>query len=921
MAIRLDEARIRLLKINDTGSIVLPVGADVYSNASLFFGTKTRIGTGTNNTFGIYSTGKIMLRPNNGTIGYTEGLELSPSALIPTKNNTVTLGDTTHKWSNVYATTFTGALSGNASSATKLLVYEARATTTDLNKAANYGGAGAVFHLIASSSTTTGKCPTDANVLQMNWDNNGGYDSQFAISTGSNRAYFRPMVSKGTAWSELVHIVASTKTGSENIPVYVKADGSVAAVSSNSVIVNLASTSGASIYAAAPRPGVTGTLPIANGGTGATSRSGAWTNIVATGGTFTGSITISHAASATMDSTTTNPRIMFSENGSQTVGIVYTDYDSYRSPAGLKVMDMTGSNGTVWFEVTGEIMAGTKVTAPSFVGALSGNAATASALTSITTTDAASSSATWRRIWMSYSNNTTGRPAYDDRFAIQTSTGTLKAPTFSGNLTGNVTGNVSGSSGSCTGNAASATNADKLDGYHSSSFGMNYNVGNANLNAQINSGFYRLGGTITNGFTNAAWGQMLVVHGAGDTIGQIGIPYNESGLYVRQGNPSDVSGTGSWRSWVKILDSSNYSSYALPKSGGTLTGKLQVNAPIFGYNYANSNNAAAFIFDKPGSNYTGIGANGESSTIYFGPCNTDGAWQTSPVQTWKFGGNISLSGTLKWSSALTKVTSPTVVAAFISNDSANGLGYASTSDLSVGHAATTNLVNVILNDTSNWRAAVQWRNTTLEAGTYLSHVARHNTGGNSSYPGSISIVPYATNTSPWSGSVGLFITKDQMNFEGTKFIDSAGKVYGAVWNDYAEYRWVLNHPDTDEPLQPGRCVAENGNDSLSLTHERLQPGAKIISDTYGMCMGETEKAKTPIAVCGRVLAYPFERKVAFHAGDAVCSGPNGTVSKMSREEVMMYPERIVGTVVSKPTYKEWGPNKIPVDGRIWIQVK
>ena len=38
-------------------------------------------------------------------------------------------------------------------------------------------------------------------------------------------------------------------------------------------------------------------------------------------------------------------------------------------------------------------------------------------------------------------------------------TGVATATSFDGALTGNVTGNVSGSSGSCTGNAASATNA------------------------------------------------------------------------------------------------------------------------------------------------------------------------------------------------------------------------------------------------------------------------------------------------------------------------------------------------------------------------------------------------------------------------------------------------------------------------------
>jgi hypothetical protein len=38
-------------------------------------------------------------------------------------------------------------------------------------------------------------------------------------------------------------------------------------------------------------------------------------------------------------------------------------------------------------------------------------------------------------------------------------TGVATATSFSGALTGNVTGNVSGSSGSCTGNAATATEA------------------------------------------------------------------------------------------------------------------------------------------------------------------------------------------------------------------------------------------------------------------------------------------------------------------------------------------------------------------------------------------------------------------------------------------------------------------------------
>jgi hypothetical protein len=67
----------------------------------------------------------------------------------------------------------------------------------------------------------------------------------------------------------------------------------------------------------------------------------------------------------------------------------------------------------------------------------------------------------------------------------------------------------------------------------------------------------------------------------------------------------------------------------LPLSGGTLTGDLKVNGYVFGYNYGtDGNNCASFICDKPGSNYTGVGACGEADTIYFGACNNDGVWVT-----------------------------------------------------------------------------------------------------------------------------------------------------------------------------------------------------------------------------------------------------------------------------------------------------
>lgn len=139
-------------------------------------------------------------------------------------------------------------------------------------------------------------------------------------------------------------------------------------------------------------------------------------------------------------------------------------------------------------------------------------------------------------------------------------------------------------------------------------------------------------------------------------------------------------------------------------------------------------------------------------------------------------------------------------------------------------------------------------------------------------------------------------------------------VYGAVFNDYAEYRECYE-------LKSGLCVCECGNGKLDISKYRLQPGANIISDTFGFAVGQTNQCQTPIAVSGRVLAYPYEEKELYTAGDAVCAGPNGTISKMTREEIREYPERIVGTVSEIPTYNYWGTNNVKVDGRIWIKVK
>lgn len=139
------------------------------------------------------------------------------------------------------------------------------------------------------------------------------------------------------------------------------------------------------------------------------------------------------------------------------------------------------------------------------------------------------------------------------------------------------------------------------------------------------------------------------------------------------------------------------------------------------------------------------------------------------------------------------------------------------------------------------------------------------------------------------------------------------KVYNAVWNDYAEYREA-------DIIEPGYVVTETRGGVMEMTTERLMPACRVISDTYGHCMGETKRAKTPIAVAGRVLVRPYRNRNEYQIGDAVCSAPYGMVDIMTRREIRKYPDRIIGIVSEIPDYEKW-EDKVDVNGRIWIYVR
>lgn len=146
-------------------------------------------------------------------------------------------------------------------------------------------------------------------------------------------------------------------------------------------------------------------------------------------------------------------------------------------------------------------------------------------------------------------------------------------------------------------------------------------------------------------------------------------------------------------------------------------------------------------------------------------------------------------------------------------------------------------------------------------------------------------------------------------------LSSTAKFYGAVWNDYAEFR------TQKEYIEPGYCVASANNGQVYKTTKKFQACDGIVSDTFGFAIGETDECKTPLAVAGRVLAYFHGNREDYHSGDTVCAGPEGKVMKMTREEIREWPDRIVGIVSEIPEYETWGSGNVEVNNRIWIKVK
>lgn len=577
--------------------------------------------------------------------------------------------------------------------------------------------------------------------------------------------------------------------------------------------------------------------------------------------------------SADMSYSTTNPKIIFSDsNGAQAVGIVYTDTDVYRPSKGLKIMDVNNDDtGNVWLEVQGDVWTG-------------GNIRINNNKSLIQTQDDTSNYTEIVQWYKGGKSQNTYNPQIGQHNTGNDGTGSICILPYA-----TATAPWGGSVGLFI-----AKSRMLLDNYRVPTTGNSGGtVGSATVPVYSDNGVLK---TITSYSGNAATATTAskLSTNAGSSTKPV---YFSGGIPVQCNNTLEVSISGN-AATATIASSAN---------------KLNTSA-------GGNTNPIYFTNGVPVRSTASVGSANQPVYLNNGVITacTGSQSGTEKQQSFKITGS---NGTAQWyylGHLISNGDSSEVIIDIYSGNGYNGAGNQNTH------------ISIFVKD--------GWQSTRAAKTSFgISYLVDHSDSnatsikvkGMASADNIIDLYIYL----PWGYNEGYYSIKGCYNtwtHKGTYSTTEptsgevqncvfgafrAGQVYGAVWNDYAEYR------RTKEYIQPGYCVIETGKGDLIKSSERLQPGANIVSDTFGFAIGETEQTKTPLAVSGRVLAYPYEDRDSYQAGDPVCSGPNGTISKMTREEVREYPDRIIGTVSEIPNYEIWGTGNVKVNNRIWIKVK
>lgn len=253
----------------------------------------------------------------------------------------------------ISAPSFTGALTGNADTATKLK------TARTIN-GVNFDGTANITvadstKLPLAGGTITGNISYNMNgSTQIPFKVYGGDANGQGVSVGAGGATIIGSGESAKACESLL-----TATTEET---WITSDGAIKFYTNCNTIENKVGVFLNNSRAFYPDTDGTGSL-----GTSTNK----WNNI------YSNNLTIQNKTSATVTyADKQNPRINFSNvNGDQAVSLIFTDYDTYKSPYGLTLIGngQSTTNGGAYLKVEGNVQAST-MTASTFTGNLNGNA-------------------------------------------------------------------------------------------------------------------------------------------------------------------------------------------------------------------------------------------------------------------------------------------------------------------------------------------------------------------------------------------------------------------------------------------------------------------------------------------------------------------------------------------------------------------
>lgn len=132
---------------------------------------------------------------------------------------------------------------------------------------------------------------------------------------------------------------------------------------------------------------------------------------------------------------------------------------------------------------------------------------------------------------------------------------------------------------------------------------------------------------------------------------------------------------------------------------------------------------------------------------------------------------------------------------------------------------------------STYSTAVKWSNGDT-MGTRGAEIGYHNTGGDSTNPGTICILPYQTDSNPWDGEVGLFIKKDHVYIDGVELSKSDSHVTQTATTTNADYE-VLFSATADNTTRT-ETARKNSNLKFNPSTGMLNAGRlTLTSATWG----------------------------------------------------------------------------------------